>query len=126
MKQQRRGVAVRNEQEANLARALMEAAKPHMNAGERNFVFVAVGAGDTFAAIRSLINLVAAKRIPLRPHLTQLCAIWLDAYTFHDAHEHLRRVIEDFLMPSTVQASVAVRRLSTPPKPLPLLAISGK
>jgi hypothetical protein len=97
-----------------------------MNAGERNFVFVSVGAGDTFAAIRSLINLVAAKRIPLRPHLMQLCATWLDAYALHDAHEHLRRVIEDFLMPNTIQASIAIRRLSTPPKPPPLLAVTGK
>jgi hypothetical protein len=119
-------VAVRSVQETDLAWALIEAAKPHMNAGERNFVFVSIGAGDTFAAIGSLINLVAAKRIPLRPHLMQPCATWLDAYTFHDAHEQLRRVIEDFLMPTSIQASTAIRRLSTPPKSLPLLAVTGK
>jgi hypothetical protein len=119
-------MAVTDPQEANLAWALIEAAKPHMNAGERNFVFVTVGAGDTFAAIRNLINLIAAKRIPLHPHLMQLCTTWLDAYAFHDAHEHLRRVIEDFLMPTSIQASTAIRRLSTPPKPLPLLAVTGK
>lgn len=119
-------VAVRNVQEANLAWALIDVAKPHMNAGERNFVFVSIGAGDTFAAIRSLINLLAAKRIPLRPHLMQLCTTWLDAYTLHDAHEQLRRVIEDFLMPTSIQAFTAIRRLSTPPKPLPLLAVTGR
>ena len=117
---------MRNVQEAKLAWALIEAAKPHMNAGERNFVFVTVGAGDTFAAISSLINLVAAKRIPLRPQLTQLCAMWLEGYTFHDAYEHLRRVIGDFAMPNAIQASAAIRRLSTPPKPLPLLAVTGR
>lgn len=126
MKQQRRSAAVRNEHEAKLAWALMEVAKPHMNAGERNFVFVAVGAGDTFAAIRSIINLVAAKHIPLRPHLVQLCRTWLDAYRFHDEHEHLRRVIEDFLMPSAIQAYVTMGRLPTPPNPRPPLAVSGK
>jgi hypothetical protein len=119
-------IAVRNVQEADLAWALIEAAKPHMNAGERNYVFVTVGAGDTFAAIRSLINLVAAKRIPLRPHLIQLCTTWLDAYTLHDAHEHLRRLIEDFLMPNTIQASTSIRRLPTPSKSVPLLAVTGK
>jgi len=119
-------IAVRNVQEADLAWALIEAAKPHMNAGERNYVFVTVGAGDTFAAIRSLINLVAAKRIPLRPHLIQLCTTWLDAYTLHDAHEHLRRLIEDFVMPNTIQASTSIRRLSTPSKSVPLLAVTGK
>ena len=117
---------MRNVQEAKLAWALIEAAKPHMNAGERNFVFVTVGAGDTFAAISSLINLVAAKRIPLRPQLTQLCAMWLEGYTLHDAHEHLRRVIGDFAIPNAIQASTAIRRPSTPPKPLPLPAVTGR
>jgi hypothetical protein len=65
----------------------MEAAKPQMNAGERNYVFVTIGAGDTFTAIRSLINLAGAKRIPLHPHLVQLCAAWLRGYAFHDEHE---------------------------------------
>ena len=116
---------MRNVQEANLAWALIDAAKPHMNAGERNFVFVTVGAGDTFAAIRSLINLIAAKRIPLRPHLKQLCAAWLEPYTFHDAHEQLRHVIDDFLMPNTVQASTTISRLSAPPKLPRLLAVTG-
>jgi hypothetical protein len=87
-------IAVRNSQERNLVWALIEAAKPHMNAGERNYVFVTVGAGDTFAAIRSLIKFVAAKYIPLRPQLVQLCSTWLDGYTFHNEHEHLRRVID--------------------------------
>jgi hypothetical protein len=119
-------MAVTDPQEANLAWALIEAAKPHMNAGERNFAFVTVGAGDTFAAIRSLINLIAAKRIPLRPHLMQQCATWLDAYTFHDAHEQLRRVIEDFLMPTSIAASTAMRRMSPPPKSIPLLAVTGR
>jgi hypothetical protein len=117
---------VRNVQEAKLAWALIDAAKPHMNAGERNHVFVTVGAGDTFAAIRSLINLVAAKHIPLHPHLMQLCTTWLDAYTFHAEHEHLRRAIEDVLVPNTIHASTAIRPPSTPPKPLPLLTVTGK
>jgi hypothetical protein len=119
-------VAVRNVQEANLAWALIDVAKPHMNAGERNFMFVSIGAGDTFAAIRSLINLLAAKRIPMRPHLVQLCRTWLDAYTLHDEHEHLRCVIEDILMPNTIQAYTGITRLPTPPKRPPLLAVTRK
>lgn len=116
---------MRNVQEAKLAWALIEVAKPHMNAGERNLVFVTVGAGDTFAAIRSLINLVAVKRIPLRPQLAQLCAMWLEGYAFHDAHEQLRRAIGDFAMPNGAQASPAIRRLSIPSNPLPLPAVTG-
>jgi len=71
---------VRNGEAANLAWALIEAAKPHLNAGERNYVFVTIGAGDTFAAIHGLINLIGGKRIPLHPHLVQLCATWLHGF----------------------------------------------
>jgi hypothetical protein len=116
---------VENVQEAKLAWALVEAAKPHMNTGERNYVFVTVGAGDTFAAVRSLINLVGAKRIPLHPHLVQLCAAWLRGYAFHDEHENLRGVVEDVLRPNTIQVLPATRRLSTP-KPPPLLTVRSK
>jgi hypothetical protein len=117
---------VRNVQAASLAWALIEAAKPHMNAGERNYVFVTVGAGDTFAAIRSLINLVAAKHIPLRRPLAQQCATWLDGYTFHSEHEHLRRIIDGFLMPSSIEASAVIRRVPTPPKPTAQLAVTAR
>ncbi|WP_051574146.1 hypothetical protein [Mycobacterium sp. URHB0044] len=116
--------AVQNERETYLAWALIEAAKPHMSVGERNFVFVTVGAGDTFAAIRSLVNLLAAKRIPLRPQVVQLCRTWLDGYTAHDEHEHLRGIIEGFLMPHAIQAHTALRRLPARPKHLPLPVVS--
>jgi hypothetical protein len=119
-------VAMRNVKEANLAWALIDVAKPHMNAGERDFVFVSIGAGDTFAAVRGLINLAAVKRIPMSPHLVQLCRTWLDAYTLHDEHGHLRHVIEDILMPNTAQAYTGIGRLSAPAKPLPLLALTGR
>jgi hypothetical protein len=95
----------------------MEAAKPQMNAGERNYVFVAIGAGDTFTAIRSLINLIGAKRIPLHPHLVQLCAAWLRGYAFHDEHENLRGVIEDALSPNTLPTSPVTRRVRKPRAP---------
>ena len=103
----------------------MEAAKPHMSAGERNYVFVAIGAGDTFTAIRSLINLIGAKRIPLNPQLVQLCAAWLRGYAFHDEHENLRRVVEAALRPNTLPVSPVTRRV---PKPRPprLLTVRNK
>jgi len=116
---------VRNGEAANLAWALIEAAKPHMNAGERNYIFVTIGAGDTFAAIRSLINLIGGKRIPLRTPLVLQCSMWLDAYAFHDEYEDLRRVINSFGMPKSIQVA-AIRRLSTPPKPVPLLTVRSK
>jgi hypothetical protein len=116
---------VQTVQEVKLAWALIEAAKPHMNTGERNYVFVTVGAGDTFAAIRSLINLSGAKRIQLHPHLVQLCAAWLHGYAFHEEHDNLRGVVEDVLRPNTVQASPATTRVLTA-RPPPLLTVRGK
>jgi hypothetical protein len=44
-------ITVTHAQETNLAWALIDAAKPHMNIGERNYAVVTVGAGDTFPAI---------------------------------------------------------------------------
>lgn len=103
-------IAVRNVQETNLAWALIDCAKPQLNARERNYVFVAVGAGDTFAAIRTLINLIAAKRVPLRPHLVQLCATWLDSYALHEEYGQLRRVMDGFVMPHTIAAAAGRSR----------------
>jgi hypothetical protein len=108
---------VRQEQEISLAWAMIDAAKPHMSVGECNYAVVAVGAGDTFAAIRQLLKLVAAKRIPLPPRLVKMCAAWIDAYVFHEEYHNLRDLIEGFLMPQTIRSSIAIRRLPTSPTP---------
>ena len=111
-------IAVQNVQEMNLAWALIEVAKPHLNVLERNYVFVTTGAGDTFAAIHDLLKLIAAKGIPLRPSLVRLCVTWLDSYAFHDEEPYLRRLIEGFLLPDAMRALTAawVNPFSTAPK----------
>lgn len=106
---------MRHEQESNLVWALIDAAKPHMSAGECNYAVVTLVAGDSFAAIRQLLRLVATKHIPLRPHLVQLCTRWLDAYVFHEEYEHLRGLIEGFVMPQAIQASLVMTGHSTMP-----------
>jgi hypothetical protein len=104
--------------EANLAWAVAEAAKPYLNAVEHNAVFVAIGAGETFAAIRGLLRSVEVKRIPLRLDLLQQCRMWLRGYGGHDDERHLRRVIEETLIPYAIGARetmrVSVRRRSSP------------
>jgi hypothetical protein len=100
-------IAVQNVQETNLAWTLIEVAKPHLNVLERNYAFVTTGAGDTFAAIHHLLKLIAAKRIPLRPGLIKQCGVWLDSYAFHEEEQHLRHLIEGFLMPDAVRALAA-------------------
>jgi hypothetical protein len=111
-------IAVQNVQETNLAWALIEVAKPHLNVLERNYVFVTTGAGDTFAAIHHLLKLIAVKGIPLRPSLVRLCVTWLDSYAFHDEERHLRRLIEGFLLPDAIRALTAAwaNPLSAAPK----------
>jgi hypothetical protein len=79
--------------ETKLAWALAEAVKPHLSAVERDDVFVSIGAGETFAAIRHLFKLVATERIPLRGDLVQQCTTWLHAYTGHDDTRDLHRCL---------------------------------
>jgi len=100
-------IAVQNVQETNLAWALIEVAKPHLNVLERNYAFVTTGAGDTFAAIHHLLKPIAVKGIPLPPSLVRLCVTWLDSYAFHDEEPYLRRLIEGFLLPDAVRALTA-------------------
>jgi hypothetical protein len=49
--------------EANLAWALARAAKPHLDTVDRNDIFAAIGAGETFEAICRLLKFVAVSNI---------------------------------------------------------------
>jgi hypothetical protein len=117
---------MQNVQETNLAWTLIEVARPHLNRLERNYAFVTTGAGDTFAAIHHLLKLIAAKGIPLRPSLVQLCVTWLDSYAFHDEEPYLRLLIEGYLLPDAIRALTAARvnPLSTTPKRTELLWVN--
>ena len=114
-------------QEINLAWALAEAVKPHLSAIERNRVFMAIGAGETFAAIRGLVKSVAVKRIALRPDLAQQCITWLHAYVGQDDERYLRRLIEGYLVPCSIHIPTTVRidRLPTTTKPRQLVALTS-
>jgi hypothetical protein len=105
--------------EANLAWAVAEAAKPYLNAAERNAVFVAIGAGETFAAICGLLRSVEIKRIPLGPDLLQQCRMWLRGYGGHDNERHLRRLIEEPLIPYVIGARETMRVTRVPTMPTP-------
>jgi hypothetical protein len=104
--------------EANLAWALALAAKPFLDVAERNDLFVAIGAGETFAVVRALVKWVAIKRIPVEPDLVRQCVSWLDGYAGHDDERYLRRLIEEMVSPTANQAwaTLRVNRLSTSPQ----------
>jgi hypothetical protein len=116
-------IAVQNLQETNLAWALIEAAKPRLNARECNDVFVVIGAGDTFAAIRRLFKLVVIKQIPLHADLVRRCSTWLDTYSSHEEEQHLRRLVARFLIGYSAQGSTPMRidRVSIEPRATSLL-----
>lgn len=81
-------------QETNLAWALIEAAKPALDARERNHAFICVGAGDAFTAIRILLKLISDKQISIPSWLIQSCVEWLEAYVLHEDHERLRLILD--------------------------------
>ena len=113
--------------EANLAWAVAEAVKPYLSAVERDEVFVAIGAGETFAAFRQLFRSVAVKRIPLRPDLLQQCRTWLYTYRGHDDERYLRRLIEGPLIPYVIRApeTIWVAPVPATPKLVRLGALTG-
>jgi hypothetical protein len=113
--------------EAKLAWAVAEAAKPYLNAAERDAVFVAIGAGETFAAIRGLLRSVEIKRIPLGLDLLVQCRMWLRGYGGHDDERRLRRLIEEPLIPYVIgtRETMRVTRVPTMPKPRSWLRFSA-
>jgi hypothetical protein len=104
--------------EAKLAWAVAEAAKPYLSAVERDAVFVAIGAGETFAAIRQLLRSVEIKRIPLRPDLLHYCRTWLHGYFGHEDERYLlRRLIEEPLIPYAITPPATIRATRMPATP---------
>lgn len=88
-------------QETNLAWSLIEAVAPELNARERNHVFICVGAGDSFTAIRILLKLIEVKHIPVSASLFQLCVEWLEAYVLHEDHDRLELILADLTLTRT-------------------------
>jgi len=72
---------------------------------ERDAVFVAIGAGDTCAAIRGLLRSVEIKRIPLTPDLRHLCRTWLRGYGGHDDERDLCHLIGEPVLPRLIGAA---------------------
>ena len=103
--------------EAKLAWAVAEAAKPYLSAVERDAVFVAIGAGETFAAIRQLFRSVEIKQIPLRPDLLHHCRTWLHGYFGHEDERYLRRLIEEPLIPYVITPPATIRATRMPATP---------
>jgi hypothetical protein len=84
--------------EADLAWRLAQAVKPHLDTVERNCIFVALGAGDTFSAMRGLLKLVDVKKICIGPELVPQCISWLEGHIQHD-RKYFRGLMESLVSP---------------------------
>ncbi|GAA2397203.1 hypothetical protein [Mycolicibacterium llatzerense] len=112
-------------QETNLAWSLIEAVKPELDARERNHVFISVGAGDAFTAVRILIKLIDTKGICLQTHLVKLCAAWLEAYQLHEDHAQLAALIDGIAVTAASLRTEPIVRALTRTRSSAALAIAS-
>lgn len=79
--------------EVELAWALAATAGPHLTAGERHDIYIAIAVGDTFPAIDALVTTVVREQLALPVDLISRFARLLDAYAGHDDEPRLRELI---------------------------------
>jgi hypothetical protein len=79
--------------ETELAWSVADIASRHLDATQRNDVFVAIGVGETFAAICLLLGAVTRADAKVEARLAARLWIWLDAYAGHEDEPHLRLLI---------------------------------
>jgi hypothetical protein len=78
-----------------LAWALASVATPHLTRRESDRIYIAIGVGETCAAIHDLITAIARGRIPLSDDLVATVTTWLDCYAGQDAESRLRQLIAE-------------------------------
>jgi hypothetical protein len=116
---------MQNVDETKLAWTLIEVAKPHLSDHDRDNIFVIIGAGETFAAMRILLELVANKRIAVPTELMRRCTAWLTTYARHEEEQHLRGLIArctQSIRTQPAQRAVANPRPNTP-HPTPAISV---
>jgi hypothetical protein len=80
-------------QEQNLAWALAESADPCFRLAERNYIYVAIGAGDTFSAICALVAVIAREGLPLPLELVPALTSWLNAHSHNESEPRVRGLV---------------------------------
>jgi hypothetical protein len=93
--------------DAALASALAATAHPHLSRIDADPIYIALGIGETFAAIDALLTVLARNHIPLSAELGATAASWLDCYPGHDAEPRLRQLLAEIKAVSPQQISGA-------------------
>jgi hypothetical protein len=78
-----------------LAWELAEVGARHLDATERDNLYVAIGAGETFKAVESLMHAVVGNGVALRAETITRLLAWLDGYRNHPDERGLRRLIAE-------------------------------
>jgi hypothetical protein len=98
-----------------LAWELAAAARLHLSRADADRIHIAIGIGETFAAIDALITAIARERIAVGEDVLATVGTWLDCYLGQAAEPRLRQLVAD-LKPAPLQ------RIPTPEdrsRPLP-------
>lgn len=98
-----------------LAWALASAAAPHLSRSHGDRIYIAIGIGDTLAAIDDLITVIVRERIPVSDDVVAAVSAWLDCYLGHDSEPGLRELLAELTVsppPQTLEADTLRRFLA--------------
>ena len=81
--------------DAALAWELATTAQPYMRRVEADRIYIAIGIGETFEAIHSLITVIAREKVPVNELLAAAVSAWLDCYIGQPAEPGLRALVAE-------------------------------
>jgi hypothetical protein len=79
--------------DTELAWELADTAKVHLNANQRNKVYIAIGVGDTFSAANFLLQTIVRSGVVIRADLMLKLNRWVASYRDHPEQARLRDLI---------------------------------
>lgn len=100
--------------ESGLAWSLAEKAGPFLDFDQRNEMFVAIGVGEAFTAIRLALNVISCADCRIEGRIATRLNLWLDAYIGHEDEPRLRRLIRQ-MIGTRVEADSATERSNSDP-----------
>jgi hypothetical protein len=79
--------------ESELAWALADAVSVCFTGRDRLGIYTALGAGETYTAIETMLDITVRKRYPLPAKLISALAIWLGCYVGNKHEPAMRRLL---------------------------------
>jgi hypothetical protein len=117
--------------DTELAWDLADVARGHLDAGQRDAVYIGIAAGDAFWAVAFLLQTIVRAGLIVRADLMPKLLRWVVAYEYHPEQAHLRHLIgrvriqrcdppRAILVQKPGLATLSVRR----PRPAPSPAVA--